>query len=98
MAVLKGIERAGEELNAAIRFAQDLIVSLAEAVVSPVARRIPNLPVPDALRPPRPRAVAEAWFGFAERLAQNQRDFTLRLLEAFDPAGNRPKPRSAKAA
>ena len=98
MAVLKRVERAGDEVIAAIRFAQDLTVSIAEAVVSPLARRVPELPVPEALRPPRPRAVAEVAFGLAEKLARNQTEFTLRLLEAFDPGANRTKSRNVKAA
>ncbi len=98
MTLLKRLESAGDQVIAAIRFAQDLIVELAQAVVSPVARRVPELPVPDALRPPRPRAVAEVAFGLAERLAQSQKEFTLRLLEAFDPNGNRTKSRPVKAA
>ena len=97
MEVLEGVEKAGEQLIAAIRFVQDLTVSFVEAVVSPFARRVPELPIPERLRPPRPRAVAEVGFDLAERFAQSQRDFTLRLLEAFE-GGSRPKPRSAKAA
>ncbi len=91
MELLKQVEKAGDEVIAAIRVAQDLTVSLAEAVVSPIARRMPDLPVPDALRLPRPRAVAEAAFALSERFAQSQKDFTLRLLEAFDPAQNETK-------
>jgi hypothetical protein len=97
MEVLEGVEKTGEQLIAAIRFVQDLTVSLVEAVVSPFARRVPELPIPERLRPPRPRAVAEVAFDLAERFAQSQRDFALRLLEAFE-GGSRPKPRSAKAA
>ena len=86
MELLKQAEKAGDEVIAAIRVAQDFAVSLAEAVVKPFAGRVPDLPVPDALRPPRPREVAEAAFTFGERLAQSQKDFALRLLEALDPA------------
>jgi hypothetical protein len=98
MALLKRVEKAGDDVIAAIRFAQDLLVELAEAVVSPLARRVPELPLPDALRPPRPRAVAEVVLGLAEKLAQTQKDFLLRLLEAFDPSANRTKSRTVKAA
>ena len=86
MELLKQAEKAGDEVIAAIRVAQDLTVSLAEAVVTPIAKRVPDLPVPDALRLPRPRALAEAAFAFGERLAESQKDFALRLLEALDPA------------
>ena len=86
MELLKQAEKAGYEVIAAIRVAQDFTVSLAEAVVTPLAKRVPELPVPDALQLPRPQAVAEAAFAFGERLAQSQKDFTLRLLEALNPA------------
>jgi hypothetical protein len=86
MDLLKQAEKAGDEVIAAIRVAQDFTISLAETVVTPFARRVPDLPVPDALRLPRPREVAEAAFTFGERLAQSQKDFALRLLEALDPA------------
>jgi hypothetical protein len=86
MELLKQAEKAGDEMINAIRVAQDLTISLAEAVVTPIAKRVPDLPVPDGLRLPRPREVAEAVFTFGERLAQSQKDFALRLLEALDPA------------
>jgi hypothetical protein len=89
--LLKQVEEAGDEVIAAIRVAQDLMVSLTEAVVSPIARRVPDLPVPDALRLPRLRAVAEAAFTLSERFAQSQKDFALRLLEAFDPTTSETK-------
>jgi hypothetical protein len=88
---LKQVEKAGDEVIAAIRVAQDLTVSLAEAVISPIARRVPDLPVPDVLRLPRPRAVAEAGFALSERFVQSQKDFALRLLDALDPARNETK-------
>jgi hypothetical protein len=97
MEVLKGVEKAGDQLIDAIRFVQDLTASLVEAVVTPFARRVPELPLPDRLRPPRPKAVAEVAFDFVERLAQSQKEFALRIIEAFDGA-TRSKPRSAKAA
>jgi hypothetical protein len=86
MELLKQAEKAGDEVIAAIRVAQDFTVSLAEAVVKPFAKRVPDLPVPDSLRLPKLREVAEATFAFGERLAQSQKDFALRLLEALDPA------------
>ncbi len=86
MELLKQAEKAGDEVINAIRVAQDLTISLAEAVVTPIAKRVPDLPVPDGLKLPRPREVAEAAFTFGERFAQSQKDFALRLLEALDPA------------
>jgi hypothetical protein len=89
--LLKQVEKAGDEVIAAIRVAQDLTVSLTEAVISPIARRVPDLPIPDALRLPRPREVAEAAFALSERFVQSQKEFALRLIEAFDPAQSEAK-------
>lgn len=96
MDVLKRIDNAGEGLISAIRTGQDWAVSLAETVGPPIARRVPALPLPDALRPPRARAVAESAFGFWQRLIRAQSEFTLRFLDAFDPAVKRGKSRRAK--
>ena len=86
MDLLKQAEKAGDADRGDHLVAQDFTVTLAETVVTPFARRVPDLPVPDGLRLPRPREVAEAAFAFGERLAQSQKDFALRLLEALDPA------------
>ncbi|HSD11798.1 MAG TPA: hypothetical protein VLF14_12470 [Candidatus Binatia bacterium] len=88
---MKRIDDAGETLIAAVRTAQDWIASLAETVGPPIARRVPELPLPDALRPPRARDVAASVFGFWEGLAKAQNEFTLRMLDAFDPAAHRSK-------
>jgi len=97
MEVLKRIDNAGEALISAIRTGQNWVVSVAETVGPPIARRVPAVPLPDALRPPRARAVAESAFGFWQRLIRAQTEFTLRLLDAFDPAANHSKSRHAKA-
>ena len=91
METLKRIDDAGETLIAAMRTVQGWVASLAETVGPPIARRIPELPVPEALRPPRARDVAASVFGFWESLARAQNEFTLRILDAFDPAAHRSK-------
>jgi hypothetical protein len=96
---LKRMDDAGERVIAAVRTAQDWAAWVAEKVGPPIARRIPDLPVPEALRPPRPRDVAASAFEFWQELAKAQTDFTLRVLDAFDPAQHRAKhSRQAKAA
>jgi len=42
------------------------------------------VPLPFEL--PRPREVAETAFRFSERLAENNKEFTLKLLDALYPA------------
>ena len=91
METLKRIDNAGETLIAAIRTVQGWVASLAETVGPPIVRRIPELPLPEALRPPRARDVAASTFGFWEGLARAQNEFTLRILDAFDPAAHRTK-------
>jgi hypothetical protein len=96
---LKRIDDAGERLIAAVRATQDWVAWAAEKVGPPIARRIPDLPLPEALRPPRARDVAASTFEFWQELAKAQSEFTLRLLDAFDPAAHRAKQsRQAKAA
>jgi hypothetical protein len=96
---VKRMDDAGERVIATVRTAQDWAAWVAEKVGPPLVRRIPDLPVPDALRPPRPRDVAASVFEFWQELAKAQREFTLRVLDAFDPAQHRAKPsRQAKAA
>ena len=97
MDVLKRIDNAGEALISAIRTGQNWVASFAETVGPPIARRIPAVPLPNALRPPLPRDVAESAFRFLQRLIRTQTEFTLRLLDAFDPTVNRGKSRHAKA-
>ena len=91
METLKRIDDAGENLIGAIRTVQGWVASLAETVGPPIARRIPELPLPEALRPPRARDIAASTFGFWEGLARAQNEFTLRILDAFDPAAHSSK-------
>ncbi len=99
METLKRIDDAGETLIEAIRTVEGWVASLAETVGPPIVRRIPNLPLPEALQPPRPRDVVASTFKFWEGLAQVQNEFTLRMLDAFDPAAQHSKAaRHTKAA
>ena len=75
------------------------MASLAETVGPPIVRRIPDLPLPEALQPPRARDIASSTFNFWQGLARAQNEFTLRILDAFDPAAHRTKSsRHTKAA
>lgn len=98
MDFLKGIEKAGDDMVATVRTAQDSVAKLAETVGSPIARLVPELPLPEELRPPRPRDVVEFAFRFWEALAQAQKEFTLRLLDALEPGNGATRTRHAKAA
>jgi hypothetical protein len=51
------------------------------------------------LRPPSARDVAASAIEFWQELAKAQSEFTLRVLDAFDPTQHRAKPsRQSKAA
>jgi hypothetical protein len=99
MDTLKRIDNAGETLIEAIRTVEGWVASVAETVGPPIVRRIPDWPLPEALQPPRPRDIAASTFAFWEGLARAQNEFTLRMLDAFDPAAHRTKSsRHSKAA
>jgi len=99
METLKRIEEAGDKVISAISTVEDWTATLAETVGAPIASRIPVLPLPEAIQPPRVREVAESAFGFFERLAKAQADFAFRVLDAFDPRAHHAKAhRHAKAA
>jgi hypothetical protein len=99
METLKRIDNAGETLIEAVRTVGGWVASLAETVGPPIVRRIPTLPVPEALQPPRPREIVASTFKFWEGFAQAQNEFTLRMLDAFDPATQHSKAaRHAKSA
>ncbi len=96
---LKRFDDAGDRLIEAVRTAQDWAAWVAEKIGPPLARRIPDLPLPEALRPPRARDIAASTFEFWQELGKAQSEFTLRVLDAFDPAAHRPKhSKPAKAA
>jgi hypothetical protein len=91
MDTLKRIDAAGETLIEAIRTVEGWVASLAETIGPPIVRRIPDLPLPEALQPPRARDIVASTFNFWEGLARAQNEFTLRMLDAFDPAAHRSK-------
>jgi hypothetical protein len=91
MDTLKRFEEAGERVISTIRTVEDWTANLAETIGPPIARRVPVVPLPESLQPPRAREVVESAFGFWQSLAKAQTEFTLRLLDAFDPLAHRPK-------
>ena len=84
-------------VTAADRPQSRILRGLGKTVGPPIARRIPAVPLPNALRPPLARDIAESAFGFLQRLIRTQTEFTLRFLDAFDATANRSKSRHAKA-
>jgi len=92
MDYIKTIEGAGDTLIDSIRTAQDRTVDAVERVGKVVAPYVPDyskfgIKLPFAL--PRPREIAESAFRFWLRLAENQKEFTLKLLDAFDASAKK---------
>ena len=89
MDYIQSLENAGDELINALRTAQESALNVVERLsetFGAIVHRI-GLPVPAAL--PRAREAAESVFRFWERLAENQKEVTFKLLDAIEPATGR---------
>ena len=91
MDMLKRFNNVGETVVEVVRTVEDWLATLAETIGPPIVRLIPDLPLPEALKPSRARDIAASTFNFWEGLAKAQKEFTLRVLDAFDPAAHRAK-------
>lgn len=91
MDMLKRLNKAGETVVEIVRSVEDWLATFAETIGPPIVRRIPDLALPEALQPPRARDIVASTFNFWEGLAKTQKEFTLRVLDAFDPAAHRAK-------
>jgi hypothetical protein len=86
---LKRLNDAGETVVKVVRTVEDRLATLAETIGPPIVRLIPDLALPEALQPPRARDIAASTFNFWEGLVKAQKEFTLRVLDAFDQAAHR---------
>ena len=91
MDMLKRFNNVGETVVEVVRTVEDWLATLAETIGPPIVRLIPDMPLPEALQPLRARDIAASTFNFWEDLAKAQNEFTLRVLDAFDPAAHRAK-------
>jgi len=85
MDYIKSFEKAGDDLIDSIRAVQDSTITAVEGIGNPLAKFIPStgLSLPADL--PQPRDLAEATFRFWEKVAENQKEFTLKLIDAITP-------------
>jgi hypothetical protein len=91
-------DRVGEQVLSAVKRLQDLSVSTVQSVTQAVAGFVPELPsLPLADRLPQPKEVAERTFGFWEELLEAQKEYTLRLIEAFEPLTGKVDQKAARA-
>lgn len=85
MDYIKSFEKAGDDLIDSMRAVQDSTVTAVEGIGNPLAKLIPSTGFTLPVDLPRPREVAEATFRFWEKVAENQKEFTLKLLDAITP-------------
>jgi len=85
MDYMKSFEKAGDDLIDSLRAVQDSTVTAVEGIGSPLAKLLPSTGISLPVDLPRPRELAEATFRFWEKLAENQKEFTLKLLDAITP-------------
>ncbi len=86
MDYIETLDNAGDTLIEGIKSVQNFTVAAAERVGSMVNGFIPSSTMPLPVNMPEPRELAEASFRFWKRLAENQKEFTLKLIDAFAPA------------
>ncbi len=91
MDYVKTIEKAADDFIDNIGTAQEWAVSVVEQASKAVNGIVPrtNLQLPVEL--PRLRDVAESAFRVRDRWLDNQREFTLKLLDAIAPPAHRTK-------
>jgi len=94
MSYIKAFETAGDNLIEGIRTAQDLTLAAVEGARKAVAEYVPNVtgftsPLKTEQLPLR--EVTESTFRFWHRVAENQKHFALRLIDALEPANGRTK-------
>jgi hypothetical protein len=87
MDYINTFEKAGDDLIGRIRAAQDRTVDAIERIGKAVGGFKVPMQLPVDL--PRPREIAEPAFRFWLQLAESQKEFTLKLLDALEPcSGN----------
>jgi hypothetical protein len=85
MDYVKSLEKAGDDLIGSIRALQESTLTAVEGIGNPFAKLAPSEGLALPVDLPRPREVAEATFRFWEKIAENQKEFTLKLLDAITP-------------
>ncbi len=85
MDYVKTVESAVDDLIDNIHTAQDWTVTAIERVAKAFGASRPNFRLPLPIDLPRSRAVAESAFRLWGRVIENQKEMTLRLLDAIEP-------------
>lgn len=84
---LNEVARASQEqILATVRQSQEAVVEAVAAWAKAVEGLVPSIPpMPGAEELPKPQAVVENAFDFAQKLLDAQRDFSRKLLSAAAP-------------
>jgi hypothetical protein len=102
MTVLETATNVQDQVLEAIKSSQDAVLSTVKTIADTTAPLTDKLPAaPFASQLPDGVEVVNTVFGFAEKLLANQRDFTIKLIEAYSPsapASKSPAKSAAKAA
>ena len=91
---LNEVARASQDqILATVRQSQEAVVEAVAAWAKAVEGLVPSIPpVPGADELPKPQAVIENAFDFAQKLLDAQRDFSRKLLAAAAPVTEKTSP------
>jgi hypothetical protein len=87
MSVLETAATVPDKILDAVKTGQDAVLSAVGTLTSrtrPLTEKLPASPLADRL--PKPAAVVDSYFGFAQKVLANQKDFALKLAESYKPA------------
>jgi hypothetical protein len=86
MTVQDTAARVQDQVIDAIKAGQDAVLSAVDTLVettAPITEKLPAPPFAD--RFPKPAELVDSYFAFAQKLLANQKDFALKLAEAYRP-------------
>jgi hypothetical protein len=93
------LETVQDQLLEAIVTGEEAVLSGVKTLAQstqPITGKLPEMPFADRL--PNPVDIVDNAFGFAEKLLANQRDFAVKLVQAYRPATGTSKPAAARPA
>ena len=87
MTVQDTATRVQEQVLDAIKAGQDAVLSAVDTLADTTGSITEKLPAPPfADRLPKPQEVVDSYFTFAQKLLANQKDFAIKLADAYRPA------------
>jgi hypothetical protein len=84
--VLDALKSGEDAVLSAVKQVTDAV----EPVIEPLTSRVGQAPFAEQLPPAKD--VVDQWFGFAEKVLANQKQFALKLVDLFAPAAPPAKP------